>query len=144
MKNGIAMMMVTALSSSLFALSPACQKELQGLKRDLSNLTDKGAVCIAQNVVDELNRAKKKKNLPDDKMKIFLTKDHTFVVKTFSPKEPRKDVDLKMIKQSLLDKQCNNPMYIKLMQHGIKFKLDLTTPKQHIVIVASKKSCNIK
>jgi hypothetical protein len=138
-KSVIAIATVALLATSAFGATHGCQHELKHLKKDLSNITDKGAECLAQKMAVMMNSIAEKQSSPTDTMHMFY-KRKTMIMKgrVTSSAVPKMT---KAAQREQIRGVCADPRLRILLKHGIKWRVDITTPKQHVVINITEKVC---
>jgi len=138
-KSLIAIATVALLATSAFGATNECNEELKHLKKDLSNITDKGAECLAQKLAVVMNSAAAKQSSPTDKMQISY-KSKTMIMKGSATSSAIPKMT-KAAQKEQIRGVCADPRLRILLKHGIKWRVDLTTPKQHVVINITEKVC---
>jgi len=130
---------VALMATSAFGVTNECKEELMTLKKDLSNLTDKGAECLAENITLMMNNALAKQASSQEKMN-FAYKNKTVIMQMSTTSTKEKKIT-KEQQSTLIKNACKNPLYRGLMQHGIKWKIDMKIPQQHAVVDITDKVC---
>ncbi len=139
-KSVIAIVTAGLLATSAFGVTNECKEELKHLKKDLSNITDKGAECLAQKLAVVLNSAFAQQSSSTDKMHIFY-KRKTMIMKGNSTSSQVPRMTKAAQREQIRGVCVNDPRIRILLQHGIKWRVDLTTPKQHVVLNITEKVC---
>ena len=133
--------LLATLTTSVFAMSQECQHSLSHLKRDLSNLTNKGAECLAKNMVDVMNASIQKNPALAKELQISYAHRTVTMQMHMKRKSEKSSRITAQEKRKLIQQACAEPMQRKLIQHGIKWNIDASTPVQHIKISVSEKVC---
>jgi hypothetical protein len=137
-KSVIAIATVALLITSAFGATNECKQELKHLKRDFSNITDKGAECLAESMAIAMNNSLAKQSSAELQMHFsYANKTIKMEMSTHNKEKKITKEDQKM----LLKQTCSNPLYKLFMQHGIKVNIEGKTAHQHFTLNITEKVC---